>query len=729
MLKALIIDCDGPIFDGRAAARSAFEATVEQFSSLGRPTLRVSDLPLLRPEQLVALAYADFPVTAIEFSHILDVYRTQLLGAEAALDLQPDIRNILVALKATGLRLALWTARSHANVQRLADEHDLVYLFDVIAGAGSYLGPKWSPASLLYVLDQLGLEPKEVAVLGDTDQDYDAASQLDLQYYHAGWSTEPSNKGTRPQSRIILRPQHLVDILTSPDLATSHPGDIPEDLLGAVARGDLVYFAGAGISTPSGLGGWLSCYLPILEALGVGWMSERAELPSILQLACSTTIEESRLFDAFQKVFAGQERPSPYHFAMLRTNHHRIWTSNYDQLFESAIKLAGLTEIRVAYNDDDLLKFFRSGRLVVKVNGDFESADFKDNLEWGVVATQDQFDKADIHRREVWRLFEDDFRNRSIAFVGVSFSDPTLRRILSIAASRVPRTKYRHFFLVRRPTDLIERAFQGRMARNLERYNIHTLAFSSYDDVGTLVSKIAMLSRRPIVGVSGNTNTRDEDSDATLSNGLILDNGLITGDTVRQVSAAIGRSLASRGFRVTSGCAPYVGMEAVTSAFSVNSQLARCYLRRAGGRSYRRTAPAIVVSGGSYDDMRRRFIGEISLLIAIGGYSPDPRVSGVEAEIRLALKRGAPVLLIPQAGGDTARISPELMANIATYYPDARLTAAIGKANALLASVKPDDLVGFIRMELADIVESVISVLMEASMSSEAAGVQLSEPW
>ncbi len=93
----------------------------------------------------------------------------------------------------------------------------------------------------------------------------------------------------------------------------------------------------------------------------------------------------------------------------------------------------------------------------------------------------------------------------------------------------------------------------------------------------------------------------------------------MTAQAIQRFCARLGRELARRRYRVTSGGAPFVGLAAVGAAFEENPAAARLYLRCGGGKSYNSAAPAIVVPGDDYQAMRQRFIGELALLIAIAG--------------------------------------------------------------------------------------------------------------
>ena len=89
----------------------------------------------------------------------------------------------------------------------------------------------------------------------------------------------------------------------------------------------------------------------------------------------------------------------------------------------------------------ELLNNFSARSLIIKLNGDFEGAKFRPDLEWDMVFVEEQFDTAEVRRREIWRLFEGHYRNKLIVFMGVSFRDHALRRILSVAAKAIPRSR------------------------------------------------------------------------------------------------------------------------------------------------------------------------------------------------------------------------------------------------------------------------------------------------
>ena len=193
---------------------------------------------------------------------------------------------------------------------------------------------------------------------------------------------------------------------------------MPTNLVEAIRAGRLVFYAGAGVSVPSGIGGWEDHYLPIMRRLHVGPWIDDFNLPELLQLVAADSARSENVYRLFKQSFADrQPRPNAYHYAMIRSGASHIWTTNYDQLFESTLVGGGFPH-RVVKNDRELLENFEHSQLIVKMNGDFEHSTYAANLDWGIVLLEEQFDLAESRRREIWRFFEDDYRSASIVFVG-----------------------------------------------------------------------------------------------------------------------------------------------------------------------------------------------------------------------------------------------------------------------------------------------------------------------
>ncbi len=463
------------------------------------------------------------------------------------------------------------------------------------------------------------------------------------------------------------------------------------------------------MSVPSGIGGWDAHYVPLLRDLDAGPYLADHDLPEILQLFASDELRARSIFDVFRHSFYNKGEPNPYHYAILKAAPERIWTTNYDGLFEKAQSTTAAA-YRTVKTNQELLDNFGDSRTIVKMNGDFEGAHYDDKMDWNIVFTEEQFDLADRRRREVWRLFEDDYRNKSIVFVGVSFKDPSLRRIIAAAVRNIPRTRYPHYILMREALHPSESYLFDLYKKYLARYGIEILLFQNFPDIERFVRQIAIVANRPIVSFSGSINGAGP-----------LDGGSIDAQTIGELCKQLGRSLAQAGLRVTSGHGSVVGVESVEAAFEADPLAARFYLRSRGKSVFSRTAPAIVVPGESLETVRERFIGECSLMVAIGGGdTPDPEtgVSGTVSEIQRARKLQIPVLIVKQAGGAAGAFSTDYIVNLDAFYQDKTMVSRIREENLALQEVKPEDLNTFFASSFPGMIERVLAASMGSSTSS-----------
>ena len=113
--------------------------------------------------------------------------------------------------------------------------------------------------------------------------------------------------------------------------------------------------------------------------------------------------------------------------------------------------------------------------------------------------------------------------------------------------------------------------------------------------------------------------------------------------------------------------------------------------------------------------MRKQFIGELDLLIAIGGDARATEESGTEIEIGMALERSTPIIILKQAGGNAARRKPEMMRSLSQAYADPTLAAMVRKVNEELDAVAPEALPAYVSTTLVAQIEDLIALLMGAA--------------
>lgn len=92
----------------------------------------------------------------------------------------PDLAGFLAALKAAGYRLGIATNDSEASARQQLAEAGVLSLFDFVAGADSGHGAKPGAGMLTAFAQEGGLDPAEVAMIGDSVHDMAMAREAGL---------------------------------------------------------------------------------------------------------------------------------------------------------------------------------------------------------------------------------------------------------------------------------------------------------------------------------------------------------------------------------------------------------------------------------------------------------------------------------------------------------------------------------------------------------------------
>ena len=714
MTFLIVFDFDGPLFDARSARDKAFADTAKNFKNLYPVDKHsVCDSPLYGPAQTIQLAYAEGNLSRQKLQDIEDYYREKLIHYEQTAVPESGIMDALRTLNSAECTLAILSMRSETNLNMIVQSLRFDDFFkDYIFGRDTMDVRKPDPNALLQIIDKSGVNKNQTVFVGDSDYDLETARKAGVTYFHAGWSTEPSSKSGKNPDKVLSDANDLVMVVRGgiPDFGENQTAK--EKLSLIMQEGRFSFFAGAGVSIASGIGDWNNSYLPILKKHFPQSVIQRIALPELVQLVMSDEEKAHELFDDFKESFSGAKLlPNPYHFSIVRSNSDSIWTTNYDGFFEKATTFSGQS-ISTIRDDQKLKDNFGRGRLIIKVNGDFSSGTYDSNpLNWGVVVSDEQFDLSELDRAEIWRYFEDEYRTSTLIFLGVSFHDPSLRRILSIISRKVMRTRHPHFVLAKLPEDPLDRYIFLLNAKSLKRHGIHTIHFNNFEELQDFIVHQCFLSTHPVVAFSGKTGRYEElEKDEKQWRKKKLDRGILTAGQISEICGNMGRRLAEAGFRVTSGHGLGVGVPAVEKAFKANRKLARFYLRSHGTTNASRLAPAIYVQGNKLQEVRERLIGAAHVLVAIGGDKDSATDSGTINEVKMAIKHGLPILLFTQGGGNIAQCYDELIDFVKSNIPDLKLRNVIVSYNEKIKNLTADDLIKFVDSEFIEAISTLVSL-------------------
>lgn len=80
----------------------------------------------------------------------------------------PGAVELLTALKAAGVKLAIVSTKPAGTLERIFRRQGITHLFDLVVGGRDVTRPKPDPEGLHYAMDKLGLRGEEVLFCGDT---------------------------------------------------------------------------------------------------------------------------------------------------------------------------------------------------------------------------------------------------------------------------------------------------------------------------------------------------------------------------------------------------------------------------------------------------------------------------------------------------------------------------------------------------------------------------------
>ena len=172
MLRGIIFDIDGTLLDSNDAHAACWvQALAEHGHEVPYETVR--ELIGKGSDHILA----DLQIT--EHGESIVERRKQLFLDEHLdkLHATPGARSLIKELRARGLKLAVATSASDAEVERLLTQAGVEDLFEITTNADEVDASKPEPDVVKAALRKLGLAADEVIMLGDTPYDIQAAKK------------------------------------------------------------------------------------------------------------------------------------------------------------------------------------------------------------------------------------------------------------------------------------------------------------------------------------------------------------------------------------------------------------------------------------------------------------------------------------------------------------------------------------------------------------------------
>jgi len=203
----VVFDWDGTLMDSTHSIVSAIQAACRD---LELPAPSVSNASWVIGLSLEsALRHAVPQLTPALVPRFLQRYRVHYLSRDAELKLFDGVQALLGELAARGTRLAVATGKSRVGLDRALAATGLGPMFDATRCADETFS-KPHPAMLHELMDELGVEPEQALMVGDTSHDMQMAANAGV---HAlgvayGAHTREELQGCSPQA-VLDSVDHL----------------------------------------------------------------------------------------------------------------------------------------------------------------------------------------------------------------------------------------------------------------------------------------------------------------------------------------------------------------------------------------------------------------------------------------------------------------------------------------------------------------------------------------
>ncbi len=201
----IVFDWDGTVMDSTAVIASSIQAACRDL-----------DLPVPSDEAarhvigmglLEALRHAVPDAPESMYEPLVARYRHYFLAQDESILLFADARETIVELHAAGYWLAVATGKNRNGLNRALQSSGLTDYFHATRTADQTFS-KPHPAMLLEIMDELGLEPERVLMVGDTTHDLQMA-------INAGVDAVGVTHGAHPVEQLrALQPLALLDDFT-----------------------------------------------------------------------------------------------------------------------------------------------------------------------------------------------------------------------------------------------------------------------------------------------------------------------------------------------------------------------------------------------------------------------------------------------------------------------------------------------------------------------------------
>ncbi len=285
-----------------------------------------------------------------------------------------------------------------------------------------------------------------------------------------------------------------------------------DKIVGEIEKGHLSVFVGAGVSTASGYVDWNGLMKPIVEQLGVN--------PNI-DLSLVAQFYDNRYYrhNISKLIYEEFNKPAKENGVLKLLGSLPIssyWTTNYDSLIEDTLSAPPISKtVEVMLKKEDF-KFHKNNceATVYKMHGDKNSPD-------EAIITKNDYETYDAKREVFTKALSVELIANTFLFIGFSFSDPNLERILNVVKHTFDEKHQKiHYCFMRKvqEEDYTEQKeyiqdvnYQSLRIEEMRRCGIETILLDDFSQIDLCLSYIKSMLNHKRIFISGSLQLHQKD--------------------------------------------------------------------------------------------------------------------------------------------------------------------------------------------------------------------------
>ncbi|WP_270645517.1 SIR2 family protein [Merdimonas faecis] len=430
-----------------------------------------------------------------------------------------------------------------------------------------------------------------------------------------------------------------------------------------IKLGYISVFAGAGLSVASGYVDWKRLLEPLCKQMRLDINKDLTEIAQYYKNQYGRQGLNDIVFNEFAKIPKNNENVA----WLAKLPIKEYWTTNYDHIIEQEIQKRGKVVETIISQESFKYHDPRREVVIYKMHGD---KDYPDD----VVLTKEDYQKYDDNRKLFTRLLSVELVRRTFVFIGFSFNDPNLERILSIAKNTLnSKSLPKHYCFMRKvqiidyldnnnliTNEALERYIQDKNYQELRiddmrKYGIYTILVDDFKQITIMLQYIYNKYITNNVFVSGGINP-DNLSDYGEFNQVEYDENDRLSRAERFLTL-LGKALVDNDFQIYTGFGAGVGnyilsgvleskkknplnIDIISNEIHINS--------------------LIGVEDDLKDKIRRRMLGQCSSTIILFGESEEKKNSGITREYKIASENENYIIPVRSTGFAARKIYDDL---------------------------------------------------------------------